>query len=100
MRGDSADGSCHRFLWLYVRRKSGAYGALAQEAFGFGARELGKGSMSGLARGFGSITLLLLAFGARAESVANWANTTNEIATDGPNTVRTWRWRRMRCTRR
>ena len=45
--------------------------------------------MSGLARGFGSITLLLLAFSARAESVANWANTTTEIATDGPNTVRT-----------
>ena len=39
--------------------------------------------------GFGSITLLLLAFGARAESVANWADTTTEIATDGPNTIRT-----------
>jgi hypothetical protein len=45
--------------------------------------------MSRLVRGFGSITLLLLAFGARAESVADWANTTTEIATDGPNTIRT-----------
>jgi hypothetical protein len=45
--------------------------------------------MSRLVRGFGSITLLLLAFDARAESVANWADTTTEIATDGPNTVRT-----------
>ncbi len=45
--------------------------------------------MSGLVRGFGSITLLLLAFGARADSVANWADTTTEIATDGPNTLRT-----------
>src|SRR5215470_7648657 len=44
--------------------------------------------MSGLHR-FASITLLLLAFGARAESVANWADTTTEIATDGPNTIRT-----------
>jgi hypothetical protein len=44
--------------------------------------------MSGFHR-FGSITLLLLAFGARAESVANWADTTTEIATDGPNTIRT-----------
>ena len=45
--------------------------------------------MSRLVRGFGSITLLLLAFGARAEPVANWADTTTEIATDGPNTIRT-----------
>src|SRR5258708_28813196 len=45
--------------------------------------------MSRLVRGFGSIPLLLLAFGARAESVANWADTTTEIATDGPNTIRT-----------
>jgi hypothetical protein len=45
--------------------------------------------MSRLVRGFGSISLLLLAFGARAESVANWADTTTEIATDGPNTIRT-----------
>src|SRR5580704_2302668 len=45
--------------------------------------------MSRLVRGFGSITLLLLAFGARADSVANWADTTTEIATDGPNTIRT-----------
>jgi hypothetical protein len=45
--------------------------------------------MSRLARGFGSIILLLFVFGARAESVANWANTTTDIATDGPNTIRT-----------
>jgi hypothetical protein len=45
--------------------------------------------MSKLVRGFGSITLLMLAFGARAESVANWADTTTDIATDGPNTIRT-----------
>src|SRR5215469_10667801 len=35
------------------------------------------------------MTLLLLACGARAEPVANWADTTTEIATDGPNTIRT-----------
>jgi hypothetical protein len=40
-------------------------------------------------RGFGPITLLLLAFGARADPVADWADTTTQIATDGPNTVRT-----------
>src|SRR5580693_4081718 len=45
--------------------------------------------MSRLVRGFGSITLLLLAFGARADSVADWADTITEIATDGPNTIRT-----------
>src|SRR5580700_7107746 len=45
--------------------------------------------MSRLVCGFGAITLLLLAFGARADSVANWADTTTEIATDGPNTIRT-----------
>ena len=45
--------------------------------------------MSGLVRAFGSITLLLLAFGVRAEPVADWADATTEIATDGPNTVRT-----------
>ena len=45
--------------------------------------------MSGLVRAFGSITLSLLAFGARAEPVADWADTTTEIATDGPNTIRT-----------
>jgi hypothetical protein len=45
--------------------------------------------MSRLVRGLGSITLLLLAVDARAESVANWADTTTEIATEGPNTVRT-----------
>ena len=47
------------------------------------------GRSLGRLRGFASITLLLLAFGARAESVANWADTTTEIATDGPNTIRT-----------
>jgi hypothetical protein len=40
-------------------------------------------------RGFGLITLLLLAFGARADPVADWADTITEIATDGPNTIRT-----------
>ena len=45
--------------------------------------------MSKLVLGLGLITLLLLAFGARADSVANWADTTTEIATDGPNTIRT-----------
>ena len=35
------------------------------------------------------MTLLLLACGARAEPVANWADTTTGIATDGPNTIRT-----------
>jgi hypothetical protein len=45
--------------------------------------------MSRLVRGFGSITLLLLAVGVRADPVANWADTTTEIATDGPNTIRT-----------
>ena len=35
------------------------------------------------------MTLLLLACGTRAEPVANWADTTTEIATDGPNTIRT-----------
>ena len=45
--------------------------------------------MSKLVRGLGLITLLLLAFDARADSVATWADTTTEIATDGPNTIRT-----------
>ena len=44
--------------------------------------------MSRLVRGFGSITLLLLAFDTRAEPVANWADTTTAIADDGPNTMR------------
>src|SRR5580700_1605101 len=45
--------------------------------------------MSRLVRGLGSIILLLLGFGVRAESVATWADATTEIATDGPNTIRT-----------
>ena len=44
--------------------------------------------MSGLQR-FWSISLLLLAFGAHAEPVVTWADTTTEIATDGPDTIRT-----------
>jgi hypothetical protein len=44
--------------------------------------------MSRRVRGFGLITLLLLTFGARADPVADWAATTTEIATDGPNTIR------------
>lgn len=45
--------------------------------------------MSRLIRVLGPISLLLLAYSARAEPVANWADTTAEIATDGPNTIRT-----------
>ena len=45
--------------------------------------------MSRLVRGFGSVIVLLLAFGVCAASVASWAMTTTEIATDGPNTLRT-----------
>jgi PAP2 superfamily len=45
--------------------------------------------MSRVVRGLAPIGLLLLAIGAHAESVANWAETTTEIATDAPNTVRT-----------
>lgn len=45
--------------------------------------------MSRLIRVLGPLSLLLLAYGARAESVANWADTTAEIASDGPNTIRT-----------
>ena len=37
----------------------------------------------------GAIALLLVAFGARADTVADWADKTTEIATDGPNTIRT-----------
>ena len=45
--------------------------------------------MNSLVRAFGSILLATLSFGARAESVASWADATTEIATDGPNTIRT-----------
>jgi hypothetical protein len=38
---------------------------------------------------FGPIALLLVALAARADVVADWAYQTTEIATDGPNTVRT-----------
>src|SRR5579864_1404573 len=37
----------------------------------------------------GTIALLLLSLAARADVVADWADTTTQIATDGPNTVRT-----------
>src|SRR5258707_5411460 len=37
----------------------------------------------------GAIALWLPAFGARADTVADWADKTTEIATDGPNTIRT-----------
>lgn len=37
----------------------------------------------------GVIALCLAALGARADIVADWADTTTEIATDGPNTIRT-----------
>jgi hypothetical protein len=42
-----------------------------------------------LARAIGPAALLLFAAGARADLVATWADTTTEIATDGPNTLRT-----------
>lgn len=45
--------------------------------------------MSRRVRGVGLIPLLLLACGARADPVADWADTITEIATDGPNTIRT-----------
>src|SRR5882762_8138751 len=37
----------------------------------------------------GAIALLLSALGARADTLADWADKTTEIATDGPNTIRT-----------
>jgi hypothetical protein len=37
----------------------------------------------------GAIALLLVALCARADTVADWADKTTEIATDGPNTIRT-----------
>ena len=37
----------------------------------------------------GAIALLLAALGARADTVADWADKTTEIATDSPNTIRT-----------
>ncbi len=40
-------------------------------------------------RCLGSILCLLMGFDARADIVADWAYATTEIATDGPNTVRT-----------
>jgi hypothetical protein len=45
--------------------------------------------MSRIVRAFGPVMLLLAALSARADSVASWAETTTEIATDGPNTIRT-----------
>src|ERR1700682_2738402 len=38
---------------------------------------------------FGPVAFLLLALAARADTVADWAYQTTEIATDGPNTIRT-----------
>ena len=38
---------------------------------------------------YGASGLLLLSLGARADTVADWADKTTEIATDGPNTIRT-----------
>src|ERR1700686_1689257 len=37
----------------------------------------------------GATALLLVALGARADTVADWADKTTEIATEGPNTIRT-----------
>lgn len=38
---------------------------------------------------FAPISLVLIAFAAHADTVADWADTSTEIAIDGPNTVRT-----------
>ena len=38
---------------------------------------------------FWPFVLCLLAFGARADIVTDWADTTTQIADDGPNTIRT-----------
>ena len=38
---------------------------------------------------FVPVALLLVALAAHADSVADWADKTTEIATDGPNTIRT-----------
>src|SRR5690348_18344424 len=40
-------------------------------------------------RRFCPILLLLVAFGARADVVTDWADLTTEIADEGPNTIRT-----------
>jgi hypothetical protein len=40
-------------------------------------------------RRFAAITLCLVAFGSRADTVAAWADRTTEIATEAPNTIRT-----------
>jgi hypothetical protein len=37
----------------------------------------------------GAVVMTLAAFTARADTVADWADITTEIATDGPNTIRT-----------
>ena len=37
----------------------------------------------------GAVAFLLVALGARADTLADWADQTTEIATDGPNTIRT-----------
>jgi hypothetical protein len=42
-----------------------------------------------MVRRFASIALLFVSLAARADVVADWADKTTEIATDGPNTVRT-----------
>ncbi len=38
---------------------------------------------------FAPVALLLIAVAARADTLADWADKTTEIATDGPNTIRT-----------
>src|SRR5882672_9646202 len=38
---------------------------------------------------FAAVALLLVAVAARADTLADWADKTTEIATDGPNTIRT-----------
>ena len=37
----------------------------------------------------GACALFLIGYGSRADTVADWADKTTEIATDGPNTIRT-----------
>jgi len=45
--------------------------------------------VSGCVRWLCSFVLLSVAFGARADVITDWADTTTEIADEGPNTIRT-----------
>jgi Reverse transcriptase (RNA-dependent DNA polymerase) len=57
--------------------------------FSIGASKMWGSAMGISARQLGVIALLLVSIGARADIVADWADTTTRIADDGPNTVRT-----------